>query len=84
MCTNTMPVHRLSLAVGDAAAVPALYVRARGVGVERLEQFYRRVADDGGRLRFDYRAPAFEFEERLVYDRSGLIVDYPGLAARVS
>jgi uncharacterized protein len=83
-CTNTMPVHRLNLDVGDAARAPALYVRANGLAVERLDQLYRRVADDGDRLRFDYRAAAFEFEARLVYDRSGLILDYPGVAARAS
>jgi hypothetical protein len=83
-CTNTMPVHRLNLAVGDTAPAPALYIRATGLSVERLEQVYRRVADDGHSMRFDYRAPAFEFEARLVYDRSGLILDYPGIAARVT
>jgi hypothetical protein len=83
-CTNTMPVHRLALAVGDTAPAPALYIRAADLAVERLEQVYARVADDGDRIRYDYRAPAFNFAARLVYDRSGLIIDYPGIASRVS
>jgi hypothetical protein len=83
-CTNTMPIHRLNLDVGEAAPAPALYVRANSLAVGRLEQVYRRVTDDGDRLRFDYRAPAFNFEARLIYDRSGLILDYPGIAARAS
>jgi uncharacterized protein len=83
-CTNTMPVHRLNLAVGDTAPAPALYIRATGLPVERLEQVYRRVADDGDTTRFDYRAPALQFETRQVYDRSGLILDYPGIAVRVT
>jgi hypothetical protein len=82
--TNAIPVHRLGLAVGDPAAAPAVYLRAGGLLVERLEQDYLRVTDDGDRYRFVYRAPAFDFEALLVYDRSGLIVDYPSIATRVS
>jgi hypothetical protein len=83
-CTNTMPIHPLDLAVGQAAVAPAVYIRANGPAVERLEQDYRRVADDGNPLRFRYWAPAFDFDELLVHDQWGLILDYPGIAARVS
>jgi hypothetical protein len=31
---------------------------------------------------YDYTAPAFGFTARLVYDETGLIVDYPGIATR--
>jgi uncharacterized protein len=30
----------------------------------------------------DYTAPAFDYQCRLVYDRSGLVIDYPGIAVR--
>jgi uncharacterized protein len=82
-CTNTLPVHRLRLEVGHAADVPAAYVRARDLGVERLEQRYARVDDLGASTRYDYRAAAFEFDARLVFDETGLVLDYPGLARRV-
>jgi hypothetical protein len=81
-CTNTLPVHRLRLGVGQRAESPAAYVRAPHLDVERLEQQYVRV-DDNGTQRYDYAAPAFDVECRLVYDDSGLVVDYPGIAARV-
>jgi hypothetical protein len=29
---------------------------------------------------YEYRAPAFEFACRLVYDDSGLVLDYPRIA----
>jgi len=80
--TNTMPVHRLGLTLGARAAAPAAYVRALGLSAERLEQSYTRMADEGGRQRYDYAAPAFDFTSRLVYDESGLVVDYPGIARR--
>jgi hypothetical protein len=50
--------------------------------VGRLEQRYVRVADKGARQRFDYTAPAFGFSCVLVYDESGLVLDYPGIASR--
>lgn len=80
--TNALPVHRMGLAVGARADAPAAYVRALDLAVERLEQTYERVADDGPRQRYDYAAPAFAFACRLVYDESGLVLDYPGIAVR--
>jgi hypothetical protein len=32
---------------------------------------------------YDYAAPIFDFECRLVYDNAGLVLDYPGIAQRV-
>lgn len=80
--TNTFPVRRLGLAVGESAEAPAAYVRAPDLGVARLEQRYRRLPDDGGRQRYDYASPAFDFEAILVYDEQGLVLDYPGIAVR--
>lgn len=81
--TNTMPVHRLDLGIGQSALAPAAYVRALDLGVERLQQTYARVDDDGLNTRYDYSAPAFGFRCRLVYDPAGLAIDYPGIATRV-
>lgn len=83
-CTNALPVHRLALAVGQRAEAPAAYVRALDLSVERLEQAYARLEDDGPRQRFDYTAPRFDFRCVLVYDESGLVLDYPGIASRVA
>lgn len=80
--TNTLPVHRLGLAVGGQADAPAAYVRALDLSAGRLEQTYRRLADEGGHQRYDYAAPAFGFTSLLVYDESGLVLDYPGIAGR--
>ncbi|MGI9021770.1 MAG: putative glycolipid-binding domain-containing protein [Acidimicrobiales bacterium] len=80
--TNALPVHRMGLAVGGRASAPAAYVRTLDLAVERLEQHYVRLADEASHRRFDYDAPAFDFACRLVYDHSGLVVDYPGIAVR--
>lgn len=81
-CTNTLPVHREALAVGDSAPALAVYVRADDLRVERLEQRYTRLPDGPDGLRYDYESPAFETYCVLSYDRSGLVVDYPGIARR--
>jgi hypothetical protein len=80
--TNALPVRRMGLAPGARAAAPAAYVRAAGLAVERLEQTYLRAPVEGERQRYDYAAPAFNFACRLLYDESGLVLDYPGIAVR--
>jgi len=80
--TNALPVRRMGLQTGAGAAAPAVYVRAVGFELERLEQTYRRATDEGTCQRYDYTAPAFGFTARLTYDQSGLVLDYPGIALR--
>ena len=80
--TNALPVHRLSLPVGARATAPAAYVRALNLSVERLEQWYIRIPDDGDWQRYEYAAPTFNFTARLLFDDAGLVLDYPGIAVR--
>jgi hypothetical protein len=82
--TNALPVNRLSLDVGQQADAPAAYVRALDLRVERLEQQYTRLPDEGERSRYDYRARQFDFACVLVFDEFGLVLDYPGIAVRIS
>ena len=82
--TNAFPVHRLGLEVGQQADAPAAWVRALDLSVERLEQRYVRLEDEGNRERYRYAAPRFDFECELSYDESGLILDYPGIAVRTA
>jgi hypothetical protein len=82
--TNALPVRRLGLAVAARAAAPAAYVRAVGLATGRLEQTYLRTPDDAALQSYDYAAPAFDFECRLIYDESGLVLEYPGIAVRTA
>lgn len=81
--TNTLPLRRLDPAPGRDISAPAVYVRAQGLAVKRLEQRYRRRDDGPSDVSVDYAAPSFHFACRIVYDASGLVVDYPGIARRV-
>ena len=80
--TNAMPVHRMDLPIGARASAPAAYVRALDLSAGRLDQDYLRTADEGRHQRYDYAAPVFDFACRLIYDESGLVLDYPGIAVR--
>jgi hypothetical protein len=80
--TNALPVRRMRLAPGAGAAAPAAYVRAVGLAVERLEQTYLRAPDEAAGQSYDYAAPVFDFACRIAYDESGLVLSYPGIAAR--
>jgi hypothetical protein len=80
--TNALPIHRMGLQAGDRAAAPAAYIRALDLSAARLDQDYVRAADESRHQRYDYAAPAFDFTCRLIYDESGLVLDYPGIAIR--
>ncbi len=81
--TNTLAVHRLALQPGEAGESRAAWVRSFDLRVEVLEQRYARAADgDGACRRYAYAAPSLGFTAVLAFGDDGLIVDYPGLAAR--
>jgi uncharacterized protein len=44
-CTNTLPIHRLSLPRGEVTEAPAAYVRALDPSVTRLDQTCRPLDD---------------------------------------
>jgi uncharacterized protein len=77
-CTNCLPVRRLALEPGEEAKVAAVYVRAADLGIERLEQTYRRLEGH----RYEYASSRFGYRNELLFDEDGLVVDYPDLAAR--
>lgn len=80
--TNTLPLHRLDLVEGVGADVPAAFVRADELRVERLEQRYTLIKVVPEFLLFLYESSTFGFECELRYDRAGLVIEYPGIAVR--
>lgn len=80
--TNTLPLHRLDFIEGVAVDVPAAFVRADDLRVERLEQRYTLIKASPEQILFHYESSTFEFACDLRYDSSGLVVEYPGIAIR--
>jgi uncharacterized protein len=71
--TNTLPIRRLGLDIGEEAEIHVAWLVWPELSVERVLQRYARLAED----RYRYTQDAFEAE--LTVDRQGLVVDYEGL-----
>lgn len=76
--TNTIPIRRLGLGVGESADVTAAWVRFPELTVEPLLQRYTRL----GANRFRYEGLGSGFTADLETDDDGLVVAYPHLWAR--
>lgn len=73
--TNTLPIRRLKLAIGQRADVSAAWLRFPSLDVERLEQSYTRTAE----RTFLYESRGGAFQRTLTVDANGLVTDYPDL-----
>ena len=70
--TNTLPIRRLGLAVGEEARVAAAWIAFPDHTLVRLEQTYERLDEA------TYRYAAGELSVDLTVDALGRVVDYPG------
>jgi hypothetical protein len=73
--TNTPPIRRLGLGVGDAGEVTAAWVRLPSLEVAPLRQVYRRV--EAGL--YAYAAPDLQFRAELEVDADGVVRRYGDL-----
>jgi hypothetical protein len=70
--TNTLPIRRLQLAVGQKAAVRAAWLRFPTLELEPLEQTYARIAERVYR----YESNGGSFIANVNVDAQGLVLDY--------
>lgn len=75
--TNLLPVRRLNLAVGQAGAVKAAWLRFPGFNLEPLEQVYRRLGPDS----YQYESAGGQFTRHLQVNPAGFVTRYPGFWA---
>ena len=75
--TNTLPIRRLSLPVGERAELTAGWVRFPSLDVTRLPQSYRRLDE----RRYEYASGTFKAE--LEVDEHGLVERYGSFWRRV-
>jgi hypothetical protein len=71
--TNTLPIRRLGLEVGEKADIAVAWLRWPELRVERVGQRYARLAADR------YRYGQGDFEAELTVDEHGLVLEYEGL-----
>ena len=70
--TNTLPIRRLGLAVGESRAVTAAWVRFPELTVEPLPQEYLRLDE----RRYRYSSAGGRFVAELEVDDDGLVTTY--------
>ena len=74
--TNTLPIRRLGLRVGESASVTVAWLRFPSMTLEPLTQTYTRT----GERTWEYASPGFYAE--LEVDEEGLVVRYGDLWIR--
>lgn len=75
--TNTLPIRRLNLNVGESKTVDAVWVRLEGLGLTRIQQKYSRLAQNC----YLYENQ-FGFKATLEVDELGLVIRYGDLWQR--
>lgn len=82
--TNTFPIRRLGLSVGEARDVAAAWIPVPELDVRRLDQRYTRLAAEEGLERYEYRALLSSRTWSLTVDPDGVVIDYSGFVERVA
>ncbi|MFP2932998.1 putative glycolipid-binding domain-containing protein [Pyxidicoccus sp. 3LG] len=71
--TNTLPIRRLSLAVGEGSDVTAAWVRMPDLSLQQLPQRYTRLTQS----RYRYESNGGSFVAEVEADAHGLVMTYP-------
>jgi hypothetical protein len=71
--TNTLPIRRLDLRVGDQAEIEVAWLTWPDLDVRPVRQVYARLEENR------YRYTQGDFTAELVVDEQGLVLDYEGL-----
>ena len=81
--TNTLPIRRLGLAVGDSRDIAVAYVPLpQGAGDLRPRRVMQRYTRLDGPGRYRYEGLDSGFVAEIEVDAAGLVLDYPGVFRR--
>lgn len=76
--TNSLPVNRLKLDVGQEIEVTVIYIDLLEDTIKPVRQKYRRISSEI----FKYENIPNDFEAEIKVDESGFVIDYPLLFQR--
>ena len=76
--TNTLPIHRLDLKIGETAPVRAAWLRFPSFALEPLEQSYERLDNN----MYRYESGGGRFVARVGVDDHGIVTDYGDIWVR--
>ncbi|WP_181064384.1 putative glycolipid-binding domain-containing protein [Pseudoclavibacter sp. AY1F1] len=77
--TNTLPMRRLGLEVGEDREISVAYIDTDTFAVFLDRQRYRRL----GRTRYLFQAVDGSFEREITTDEQSFVTSYPGLFTRL-
>jgi hypothetical protein len=77
--TNTLPVRRLGLAVGESAEIVTAYIEFPTLNVIADPQRYTRLSED----RYEYKSLDSDFLREIIVDEDGFVIEYPDLFTRL-
>ena len=75
--TNTLPIRRLQLPIGEERAIAVVYIKPPELAVSRMQQRYRRI----DALTWAYSGGG---DYTITVDAAGLVTDYPPWFRRIS
>jgi hypothetical protein len=81
--TNTLPIRRLALEVGQSAIIRVVYITLPTLEFSVHRQEYTRLPDHDSNQRYLYQSLTTEFVAEIEVDGEGLVVDYPDIWKRV-
>jgi hypothetical protein len=77
--TNTLPIRRLKLAVGERRVIRVVYIALPELTAARVEQAYTCIEQD---RRYRYEGITSRYTAELPVGADGFVIDYPGLFRR--
>ena len=77
--TNTLPVNRLKLAIGESYGINVVYIDIPGFRISKEQQLYTRMEKNTYR----FTNGSGDFTADILMDDDGLAVHYPGLFERI-
>lgn len=78
--TNTLPINRLKLAVGEEQEIKVIYIDLLEHQIKLVRQKYIRLSNS----EYHYENVPNDFEAKITVDEEGLVVDYPSLFIRTA
>lgn len=77
--TNTLPIRRLDLAIGEEGDTTVAFVSFPDLEVDLDAQRYTRLDED----LYLFESLDSDFSREITVDREGIVVEYPGLFERL-
>jgi hypothetical protein len=81
--TNTLPIRRLDLSVGDTRVIKAAWLEVPDLVVQPMDQRYTRLPGVDGNDRYEYQSLPSGSTYELIVDSDGIVIDYERFAVRI-